>query len=75
MPRHTEPSANNALSGILARMLPSCDVRSENTRQIVGQPNLRPDILIISPVAVEAEFMPAYAAEDEARERLDKTER
>ena len=74
MPRHTEPIANSALGGILARMLPSFDVRSENTRQIVGQPNLRPDILIIppgrSPVAVEAEFMPAYAAEDEARERL-----
>ena len=74
MPRHTEPSANNALGGILARMLPSYDVRSENTRQIVGQPNLRPDILIAdpgrSPVAVEAEFMPAYAAEGEARERL-----
>jgi len=74
MPRHTEPSANSALGGILARMLPSYDVRSENTRQIVGQPNLRPDILITdpgrSPVAVEAEFMPAYAAEGEARERL-----
>ena len=74
MPRHTEPSANNALGGILQRMLPAYDVRSENTRQIVRQPNLRPDILIIppgrSPVVVEAEFMPAYAAEDEARERL-----
>ena len=74
MPRHTEPSANSALGGILQRMLPSYDVRSENTRQIVGQPNLRPDILIAdpgrSPVAVEAEFMPAYAAEGEARERL-----
>ena len=74
MPRHTEPSANNALGGILQRMLPSYDVRSENTRQIVGHPNLRPDILITdpgrSPVAVEAEFMPAYAAEGEVRERL-----
>ena len=74
MPRHTEPSANSALGGILQRMLPSYDVRSENTRQIVGHPNLRPDILITdpgrSPVAVEAEFMPAYAAEGEARERL-----
>ena len=74
MPRHTEPSANSALGAVLARMLPSFDVRSENTRQIVGQPNLRPDILITdpgrSPVAVEAEFMPAYAAEGEARERL-----
>ena len=74
MPRHTEPIANSALGGILQRMLPSFDIRSENTRQIVGQPNLRPDILITdpgrSPVAVEAEFMPAYAAEGEARERL-----
>ena len=74
MPRHTEPSANSALGAVLQRMLPSYDVRSENTRQIVGQPNLRPDILIIppgrSPVVVEAEFMPAYAAEGEARERL-----
>ena len=74
MPRHTEPIANSALGGILQRMLPSYDVRSENTRQIVNNPNLRPDILIAapgrSPVVVEAEFMPAYAAEDEARERL-----
>ena len=74
MPRHTEPSANNALGDILQRMLPSYDVRSENTRQIVDNPNLRPDILVTdpgrSPVAVEAEFMPAYAAEGEARERL-----
>ena len=74
MPRHTEPIANSALGGILQRMLPSYDIRSENTRQIVDNPNLRPDILITdpgrSPVVVEAEFMPAYAAEDEARERL-----
>ena len=49
MPRHAEPSANNALAGILQRMLPSYDVRSENTRQIVDNPNLRPDILITDP--------------------------
>ena len=30
-------------------MLPSYDVRSENTRQIVDNPNLRPDILITDP--------------------------
>ena len=73
MPRHTEPSANSALGAVLQRMLPSYDVRSETTRQIVDNPNLRPDILIAapgrSPVVVEAEFMPAYAAEDEARDR------
>ena len=45
MPRHTEPSANNALGDALRAALPSCDVRSENTRQIVDNPNLRPDIL------------------------------
>ena len=74
MPRHTEPSANNALGDALRAALPSCDVRSENTRQIVDSPNLRPDILIAapgrSPVVVEAEFMPALGAEKEARERL-----
>ncbi len=74
MPRQTEPSANNALGNILERMLPSCAVRSENTRQIVDQPGLQLDILITatdrSPVVIEAEFMPAYSAESEARERL-----
>ncbi len=74
MPRHTEPNANYALGAALREMLPSYDVRSENTRQIAGRPNLRPDILIVargrSPVVVEAEFMPARTAEDEARERL-----
>ena len=67
MPRHTEPSANNALGGILARMLPSYTVRSENTRQIVAQPAMQPDILITAtgraPVVIEAEFMPARTAE------------
>ncbi len=62
------------LGAALREMLPSYDVRSENTRQIAGRPNLRPDILIVargrSPVVVEAEFMPARTAEDEARERL-----
>ena len=74
MPRHTEPIVNSALGDALRAALPSCDVRSENTRQIVDNPNLRPDILIAapgrSPVVVEAEFMPARAAEDEARARL-----
>ncbi len=74
MPRQTEPSANSALGNILTRMLPSCDVRSENTRQIVDNPALRLDILITesgrSPVVIEAEFMPAYSAEPEAKSRL-----
>ena len=74
MPKHTEPQANGALGRILARMLPAYDVRSENTRQIVGHPSLQPDILIAAPgrapVVIEAEFMPAATAEADARARL-----
>ena len=55
-------------------MLPSYTVLYENTRQIVGQPALQPDILITAPgrtpVVIEAEFMPAYHAEEEAKGRL-----
>ena len=74
MPRHTEPTANSVLGGILGKMLPTYHVRSENTRQIVGQPGLQPDVLITAPgrapVVIEAEFMPAYTAESEASDRL-----
>ncbi len=70
----TEPSANAALGRRLGRMLPSYTVRYENTQQIVGQPALQPDILITAtgraPVVIEAEFMPAYTAESEAKDRL-----
>ena len=74
MPRHTEPSANNALGSLLQGMLPTCQVRTENTQAIVGHPGLRPDVLITAsgraPVVIEAEFAPAANAEAEARERL-----
>ena len=74
MPRHTEPSANNALGGLLQPMLGRASVRSENTRAIAGHPGLRPDILITapgrSPVVVESEYEPALTAEAEARSRL-----
>ena len=70
----TEPSANYALGRRLGRMLPSYTVLYENTRQIVGQSALQPDILITAPgrtpVVIEAEFMPAYHAEEEAKGRL-----
>ena len=73
-PHQTEPSANSALGAILRRMLPSCAVHSETTRAISDHPGLQPDILITAddraPVVVEAEYMPAYTAEDEAKERL-----
>ena len=69
MPRQTEPNANNALGGLLQDMLPRGQVRSENTQAITGQPSLRPDIIITapgrSPVAVEAEYMPARTVEPE----------
>ena len=70
----TEPSANYALGEQLGQMLPSYDVLYENTRQIVGNSALQPDILITAPgrapVVIEAEFMPAYKAETEAKDRL-----
>ena len=74
MPRHTEPSANTVLGNLLQPMLGKAVVRSENVRAIVGQPGLQPDILITAegraPVVVEAEYLPAYTAEAEARSRL-----
>ena len=73
-PHQTEPSANSALGAILRRMLPSCAVHSETTRAISDHPGLQPDILITAsdraPVVVEAEYIPAYTAEDEAKARL-----
>ena len=74
MPHQTEPSANNALGGLLQGMLSRRQVLSENTQTIAGHPGLRPDILITaagcSPVVVEAEYMPAAHAEAEAKSRL-----
>ena len=74
MPRHTEPSANNALARILMRMMHGCDIRSESTRTIAGRRGLHPDILITAgdraPVVIEAEFMPAPEVERDAEERL-----
>ena len=74
MPQQTEPSANNALGELLAKMLPGSVVRSEHTQVIVDHAARQPDILVTSsgrsPVVVEAEYMPAYNAESEARDRL-----
>ena len=77
MPRHTEPSANNALARILRRMMHGCNIRAESTRTIAGNRGLQPDILITAsdraPVVIEAEFMPAHDVEDEAAARLTLT--
>ena len=72
--RQAEQNANIALGALLTGMLPTCAVKVENTRVIVGSPGLRPDILITgadrAPVVIEAEFMPAVTAEQEAKDRL-----
>ncbi len=74
MPRQTEPNANNALGILLQAMFSRSSVYYENTRVIVDHPGRQPDILITSPgrspVVVEAEYMPAYTVEPEAKERL-----
>ena len=74
MPQQTEPSANNALGLLLQKMMPRATVRSEHTQTIIDQPGLHPDIVITasgrSPVVVEAEYMPAYTAEADAKGRL-----
>ncbi len=77
MPSQTEPTVNVELGNLLRSMMGSCDVRSEHTGLIVGQAGAQIDNLIAapgrSPVAVEAEFLPAYTAEQEAADRLGKT--
>ena len=74
MPHQTEPSANAALDFLLQPMLPNSQVRSENTRIIVGHAGRQPDILITtpgrSPVVIEAEYLPASTVEDDAKQRI-----
>ncbi len=74
MPHQTEPSANNALGNLLQAMLPRSEVRSEHIGMIAGHPGRQPDILITAPgsvpVVIEAEYMPAAHAEEEATQRL-----
>ena len=72
--RQAESGANAALAALLQGMMRGASVRAEHTQVVEGQPALRPDIIITdsrrAPVVVEAEYMPAYAAEDEAKARL-----
>ena len=72
--RQAESNANAMLGALLQGMMRGAAVRYENTQVIEGHPGLRPDIIITddqrSPVVVEAEYLPAYTAEDEARARL-----
>ena len=76
MPRQTEPNANSALGAVLQGMMPTFDIRWENTRTIEGHPGMHPDILIRapgrSPVVIEAEYEPGRDVEAEAVERLGR---
>ena len=73
-PRHSEPSANSELGGLLRGMLFGCQVRSENTQLIVGNPSLQLDNLITAPdrapVVIEAEYEAVGNAEADAARRL-----
>ena len=73
-PKQIEPSVNNALGDLLRGMMPTCNVRSENTQTFPDHPGRHADVLITatgrSPVVVEAEFEPAPEAEKDASERL-----
>ena len=73
-PHQTEPTANAALGSLLQHRLPASQVRSENTQIIAGHAGQQPDILITTPgrapVVVEAEYLPAYTAESDAKKRL-----
>ena len=75
--RQAESSANTVLGMLLQDMMRGAAVRYESTQIFEGHPGLRPDIIITdsqrSPVVVEAEYMPAYAAEDEANARFGLT--
>ena len=75
MPQQTEPSANTALAKSLRAMTHGCDIHAETTQTIASNAALQLDILITapdrSPVVIEAEFMPAYTAEQEAASRLN----
>ena len=77
MPNQTEPTVNAELGKLLQKMMRTCLVRSEHTQLITDQPGAQIDNLITaagrSPVAVEAEFMPAHTAEDDATSRLGKS--
>ena len=74
MPRQIEPNANNALGRLLQGMMPGCQVLSETTQTFTAHPGRHADVLVTaqgrSPVAVEAEYLPAPEAEQDARARL-----
>ena len=74
MPHQTEPNANNALGHLLRKMMRGSQILSENTQTFPDYPGRHADVLVMapgrSPVAIEAEYLPAPEAEDDAASRL-----
>ena len=74
MPHQTEPNANNALGHLLRKMMRGSQILSENTQTFPDYPGRHADVLVTapgrSPVAIEAEYLPAPEAEDDAAGRL-----
>ncbi len=74
MPHQTEPSANNALGNLLRRMMRGSGIYSETTQTFPDYPGRHADVLVTapgrSPVAIEAEYLPAPEAEEDASRRL-----
>ena len=74
MPHQTEPNANNALGQLLRKMMRGSQILAENTQTFPDYPGRHADVLVMapgrSPVAIEAEYLPAPAAEDDAAGRL-----
>ena len=75
----SEIAFNNSLADVLRGKHPLWDdlLGAEQTKVIVENPRLRPDILVRSPtsqpVAIETEFFPANTVESDARSRLGLT--
>ena len=76
MPRQNERIANSALGILLKRMLTDYTVIVESSQTLAEGAGKQPDILVTAhgraPVVIEAEFMPAYTAERDARSRLGR---
>lgn len=76
--RCNEKVTNGALARRIRQVMHGRQTRAECTRTIAGKGNagLKPDVLVTakgrSPVIIEAEYMPAPKAEEEARERLGR---
>ena len=72
--RQTEPNANNALARLFQGMMSGCHILSEATQTFPAYPGRHADVLVTasgrSPVVVEAEYLPAPEAEQDARSRL-----